>query len=406
MLGSCGPLSGLARHQSSDRLVEFDSGKIPVRRVLIVYKTLPHYRVDFFDRLRNHLRDDDVELVLAIGQPDKSSTKNDTSDLPWATHVRNRYLRVAGRQLIWQPVLRVARSSDVVIVEQASKLLVNPLLMTWRRLGGPKYCLWGHGRNRDARTASRLGEWWKLRTLRGCDWWFAYTDGTRAFVAGNGFPTDRVSVVQNAIDTDRLRRIRSTITGDEQLLLRQTLNINSNHVAVYVGSIYAGKRPEFLIEAADLVRCHLPDFTLLVIGDGPDRGVIEAAAETRPWIRVLGAMRDQELVRHACLGSVMLMPGLVGLAILDSFALELPMITAAVANHSPEIEYLDHGLNGLIVPAAESAEAYAAAVVSTLSDDGLLETLRSGCRAAAERYTVDEMVERFRQGVLSVLAEP
>lgn len=376
-----------------------------MRRALIVYRMLPHYRLDFYDRLRSRLLDDGVELVLAVGQPDRSlSQRNDTSDLPWATRVHNRYFKIAGRQVIWQPVLRLARSCDVVVVEQASKLLVNLVFMVWRRLGGPKFCLWGHGWNRDAAIASRLGEWWKLRTLRACDWWFAYTKGTADFLAAHGFSADRITDVQNAIDTDRLRSIHSTLDTEQQSELRAALGIESEHVAVFVGSIYAGKRPAFLIEAADVIRGRIPDFTLLVIGDGPDRELVEAAAQSRPWLRVFGVMRDEELVRHASLGSLMLMPGLVGLAILDSFALELPMVTCAVANHSPEIEYLEHGVNGLIVQDAQSVEAFANAVVSGLTDGTLLATLRAGCQTAAPRYTVDEMVERFRTGILSVLA--
>jgi len=374
-------------------------------RVLIVYKTLPHYRVEFYDRLRSRLLDDDVELVLAIGQPDRiSSLRQDTSDLPWVTHVHNRYLRVFGKQLVWQPVLRFGRSSDVVIVEQASKLVVNVVFMAWRKLGGPKYCLWGHGRNLDACTASPLAEWWKKRTLRACDWWFAYTEGTSAFLTGNGYSPERVTVVQNAIDTDRLRRIRASITDDEQALLRQTLEITSEHVATFVGSLYAGKRLEFLIEAADLVRRRLPTFTLIVIGDGPERSMLEAAANSRPWVRLFGAMRGETMARHASLGSVLLMPGQVGLAILDSFALELPMITAVSDNHGPEVEYLEHGSNGLMVSDPQSAEAFADAVVSVLTNNELLATLCSGCRAGAQRYTLNEMVERFRIGILEVAA--
>jgi L-malate glycosyltransferase len=39
----------------------------------------------------------------------------------------------------------------------------------------------------------------------------------------------------------------------------------------------------------------------------------------------------------------MLMPGLVGLAVLDAFADGIPRVTTVIEYHSPEIEYLVPG---------------------------------------------------------------
>ena len=371
----------------------------------MVYKTLPHYRVAFFEGVRSRLAAEGIRFRLIVGQPDtESASRYDTTALPWAESISNRALRAGNRTLIWQPVLRSICRSDLVIVEQASRLLVNPVLATWRRLGGPKFALWGHGINRDDSTASRIGEWWKRRTIRSCDWWFAYTEGTAALVSSAGFASDRITIVQNAIDTAALAEAHLAVDAAAMKKTRSELGIGSPHVAVYVGSLYAGKRLGFLIAAADIVRLQLPDFELLIIGDGPHRTTVETAAATRPWLHVLGVRRNEELARLCSVATVMLMPGLVGLAVLDSFALELPMITSAVTNHSPEIEYLEDGRNGVIVLEAASERAYASAVVATMTNQQLLDRLCAGCREAAMRYTVEEMVERFSVGVQKALA--
>lgn len=378
-----------------------------VARVLIVYKTLPHYRVDFFDRLRTKLAADNIELELVVGQPDPlAAAKNDTASLPWATHVDSRFIRVRGRTVVWQPVLGRARHADLVIVEQASKLLVNSVFQLWRKARGPKFALWGHGVNLDQGKASKLGEWWKRRTLTACDWWFGYTEGTERILRKGGVSPERITVVQNAIDTTALSMMRHSMSASAVQETAARLGIDSAHVAVFIGSLYGAKRLPFLVSAADLIRAQLPDFHLVVIGDGPERSVLNDAAKTRPWLHVVGQLRGEDLVRHASIGSVLVMPGLVGLAVLDAFALELPMVTCAVANHSPEIEYLKHGENGLIIDDAESPEAYAREVADLLTDAERLAHLRLGCRAAAERYTVDEMVDRFRNGVVLALKTP
>ena len=40
------------------------------REVAVVYKTLPHYRVDFYEKLRQRLSEQGVRLRLLVGQPD------------------------------------------------------------------------------------------------------------------------------------------------------------------------------------------------------------------------------------------------------------------------------------------------------------------------------------------------
>jgi hypothetical protein len=98
------------------------------------------------------------------------------------------------------------------------------------------------------------------------------------------------------------------------------------------------------------------------------------------------------------------MPGLVGLAILDSFALEVPLVTTSDVAHSVEIAYLEHDVNGLMVSADEVTPAmYAESVVSLLRDPVRLERLRRRCRDDRQRYTIEEMVRRFADGVEAAL---
>ena len=232
----------------------------------------------------------------------------------------NRYIRILGRTVIWQPCLKSLRSCDLVVVEQASKLLVNYPLLAWRRFGGPHVAWWGHGVNLDSGSASRLGEDVKRRLARRADWWFCYTEGTARLVEGFGVPRDRMTVVQNAIDTQEIRRYRSEMSDEQLAATRAELGIGDGPVGVYVGSLYTSKRIPYLIEASDQIRGKLPGFHLIVIGDGPDRPFLEGAASTRPWVHVLGMRTGAEMVRYAALGSVILNPGLVGLSVLDAFA--------------------------------------------------------------------------------------
>jgi glycosyltransferase involved in cell wall biosynthesis len=375
---------------------------LAAQEVSIVYRSLPHYRVDFYERLRDRLAQDNIHLRLIVGQPvGADAKKDDLGSVGWSEAVRNRVVSIRGRMLVWQPVLRRLRSSDLVIVEQANKLIVNPFLMIWRRLGGPKLALWGHGYDHDTARVLHLSERVKRSLLRQSDWFFAYTSGTAAYVVAAGVDVERVTVVQNAIDTRKLASSRRRLRRDAET---HSEGRTSEHVAFFAGSLYSAKRLEFLIEAGDRLSERFADFVLLVVGDGPQRSVVEAAAISRPWLRYLGVATGDELVRATVEADLLLMPGLVGLVVLDAFALQTPLVTTAVDFHSPEIEYLVDGENGVVVDDWRSVSAYVDAVAGLWSDKDRLMRLREGCRLAAERYTVEAMVENFATGVTRCLA--
>ncbi|MBU6216924.1 MAG: glycosyltransferase family 2 protein, partial [Acidobacteria bacterium] len=117
--------------------------------VAIVYKSLPHYRVPLYEALREQLAAEGVDLRLLIGDPPVGArARQDTATLDWAERVPQRELPLGSRRLVWQQLPGRVRNSDLVVVEQASKLVANNALALWRHAGGPALGLWGHGVNR------------------------------------------------------------------------------------------------------------------------------------------------------------------------------------------------------------------------------------------------------------------
>lgn len=376
-------------------------------QVVVIQRVLTHYRVPFFEEVRRHLETSDVDLRLIAGQPRKRElARNDSGQLPWSEECRNCYFKIGSRDIVWQSCLRCLRGADLVIVEQASKLLLNYLLLIWRFFGGPKVAFWGHGNNLDVAAASRVGEFVKRRLAKRADWWFCYTSGTAEIVKSLGVNPMKITVVQNAVDTTSVRQWRESVTDEEKNALRHALGIGSGPVAIYLGSLYPTKRPQFLMAAADRIRSEIPDFELIVIGDGPDRNLVDQAARTRTWIHPVGTQTGREMVTHASLGSIMLNPGLVGLGVLDSFALGVPMVTCEQTGHGPEIEYLTNGLNGIMLSESTTPPEYASAVVSLLRDRGKLQRLSQVALSCAGNFTVEEMVRRFASGLKEVLELP
>ena len=277
--------------------------------VTILQRNLNQYRVGFYQLLRKQLDEDgiDLRLVTASGL-DEDAAKGDFASLEWAEFRELREITIMGSALLWQPGFDLARSSDLIITEQASKQLFNIFLSYGQSLLGTRHAFWGHGRNFQAthHTETGSGEHLKKRLTRRAHWFFSYNNLSSIAAIAAGMPPARVTATMNSTDTER---IRGQVPKVDPESTRAEYGIGDGPLGLYMGGIAAKKRPEFLVEAAVEIRRKIPDFELVVIGDGPLRQIINEAADRYPWIHALGAMYDDRRIAPASLCSIQLLPG-------------------------------------------------------------------------------------------------
>lgn len=364
--------------------------------LLLVQRRLTHYRVPFFEALAEALAKRAIELRLAVGQPTPAErSKNDEGHLEWARVVPTRYLLDGA--LCWMDLAPQIKGVEIAIVTHENKMLNNLPLLFGRR--GPRTALWGHGRNFQATRWKAGPQWVREAISRRADWWFAYTQVSTDAVRQHGFPADRITTVNNSVDTQQLAgQIQQALTGASVAELRRKHGLPEQcTLGIFVGSLYEEKRLDLLVEAAQVIHDEVPNFRLAVVGDGPMRGWLQQAASSRPWLHCAGVQKGQAKAELLAASDLMLNPGLVGLGILDSFAAGLPMITTDCGLHSPEIAYLDDGINGHMVE--PTSHAVAACALGLLTQPERLKAMAAACRASASHYTLDAMVQRFAAGV-------
>jgi glycosyltransferase involved in cell wall biosynthesis len=383
----------------SEQEEELMHGPEAKRRVVIVERRLTHYRVPFFNRLRTILAEEGIELQLLIGEgKDAEARRRDLGMLDWA--IRIPIYQILNGKICWQPFGAYARAADLVIVNHENKLLYNLWLLFFRR--PHRLAFWGHGRNMQSHAPNGMRELFKRWTLSKADWWFAYTDMTAELVATAGFPRESVTVVQNAADNNEMMELCDKVSNRDCQHLRRKLQLGNGPIGLYLGSLYREKRLDFLLEAAHRIRQKIPSFQLVIAGAGQEQDRIEAAAARCPWIHYAGPLHGENKAVALVLADVLLNPGAVGLGIQDSFVGGAPMFTTDCGLHGPEISYLDSGKNGVM--SADNLEDYTGAVVEALSHPETLERLRRGTLESAPAYTVENMAERFKQGVLACLS--
>lgn len=344
-----------------------------------------------------------MELRLVHGQySEVEKSKGDETDLPWGRKVRNRYFGSGPSALVYQPSMVDCLRSDIVVVEQASRLLLNYFLQVSSFVGGTKLVFWTHGRSFDERAGSAV-ERFKAWNRHGVSRWFAYTDLSAETLQASGISRDHITVLNNSVDTEAMRARFEAVTDTEKRELRVRLGLGGGPVGIYCGSLYRGKKIDFLLDASRRIHKRIPGFRLIIAGSGPEREAIERASSECGFLRYVGQVYGKDKALHFAVADINLNPGSIGLGILDSFVYEVPVVTTMNPHHGPEISYLVPEQNGLLTE--DGLDFYVEAVLKLLEDREKLGSLKAACSRDRGKYTIRNMVDRFIKGLELVAAE-
>ena len=210
----------------------------------------------------------------------------------------------------------------------------------------------------------------------------------RQLVERNGFSESRIESVPTGIDAGRFR-------PGERKSSRARFGLPQDKILVgIVATLRSWKGHEYLIEAMT----RLPDqVELLIVGDGPQREVLEQCiakfrvqrrvrmqgqqADVLPWLRALDIFA---LPSYANEG--------VPQALVQAMLVELPCVTTAVGG-SPELA--EHERTALLVAPRDPA-ALAAAIERLAGNEGLRRELGEAARKhCVEGYAYERMLDRM-----------
>jgi glycosyltransferase involved in cell wall biosynthesis len=183
--------------------------------------------------------------------------------------------------------------------------------------------------------------------------------------------------------------------------LRAELGVDGT-VLAFAGRLTVQKALDLALDAMREV----PRATLLVLGDGPDRGRLERGAAERGLdgrVRFLGAgSRDDVLRLFAAADAALLTSAWENLphTVLESLAVGTPVIATAVGG-VPEVVH--DGENGLlVVPASPGALTEA---IRRFSDDAALQQrLRAGAAQSVAHLAEGPLLERIERLLEDVVA--
>jgi len=161
-----------------------------------------------------------------------------------------------------------------------------------------------------------------------------------------------------------------------------------------VAALVGHKDQATLVAAVPVVLNKLPDFRLVIAGEGSLRQSLEAQIASLGIghaVKLLGQRDDVPAIMRALdLFVISSREEGLGTSVLDAFACEVPVV-ATNAGGIPEM--VKDGQTGLVVPVGDAA-ALAAAIVRGLEDQTLRASIASqAAKLLMEGFTTEKMVE-------------
>lgn len=345
-------------------------------RVLVLHGgEVPHYRVPVYNYLSRCLSESGFSLAVAsdgIQANNPTPVQFDYFEMPLSAASVGRLLR---RERI-----------DVLImfVNMRHRYLF-PVYAVAKGLLRRRMVWWGQGRDlADPHNRLKNAAYSAEHAL--CDAIILYAEHLNKYIAPRFHR--KVFVANNTLAVDYPGLPAG---AREQVLRRHGISTPKN--VICVGRFQKRKRIDHLAAAMQLM--NRADVGLILVG--PDtEGVLDGI--TGENVYKLGAMYGEERFDLMSAADVYCLPGAVGLSIVDAFHCGLPFVTEE-GDESAEIAYLKDGVNGFVVPRADTT-ALANALTRLLDDDQLRARFS---RAAREEARINASMDRMCEGFVQAL---
>jgi glycosyltransferase involved in cell wall biosynthesis len=252
----------------------------------------------------------------------------------------------------------------------ASIIKRKPLVITWLEVWD------SYWRSYLGTIGGSFGRMIERLTMRLPDGIVAISQKTRIDLIKRGkVRSERIDVIPVGIDLERIVKIAPA---------RESTDV------LFAGRLIHEKRVDLLLNAIAVAKKEIPTITCAIIGDGPERGLLEHLAVklgVEENVSFTGFVDQDGLTAYMKASKVFVLPSIregFGLVIVEANACGLPVISIR-HDMSAVRELVEDGVNGFLVNDISSREI-AEAITKLVTDEALRERLAENGFAMAKKY--------------------
>jgi len=231
----------------------------------------------------------------------------------------------------------------------------------------------------------------------------AVSEFSKSLALNAGADMNKIMVIYNSCDEDLFSR-------RDKLMARQKLGLPINKkVILYVGNLVKIKGIHTLVESCRILHSRMPDFFVLIVGDGIERAKLESLVVSYGLgdnIKFLGYLEPSKLPSYYNSADTFVLPSFVeghSVALLEAMASGLPVIASMVGGNKETVE---EGINGFFFEAGDSV-ILAEKLIKILTDDNLCERMSiHSSKIYFEKFSMEVQIQNFLKLYRSLLNRP
>jgi glycosyltransferase involved in cell wall biosynthesis len=229
---------------------------------------------------------------------------------------------------------------------------------------------------------------------------FAIPGGSRqaAFFRYYGVPEDKIVISHMTIDTEKIRQTSSLSKSE----FRSAHRIPADQVLfTFVGRLLAQKGIDTLVEAFEKIQAESPSTALAVVGDGPERAIVEQAAAKYPGrIWIAGRQTSAGVVAWLRASDVFVLPSRDehwGLVVNEAMTCGLPVVVSDACGCVDDLVVT--GQNGVVFP-VENAAKLAEAMTQLSRSESQRQSMGRESDSMIRPWTIDRQAETIRMALV------
>ncbi len=289
-------------------------------KILLITPRLQHYRLTFYEKLSSYKADYNLTVFYGINEKEdgKAGYTGETK-FPSRGFVEQKR-RVLPFEVVTNPGMFSEMKKldpDLVIFLASTGNLTYRKIITYAHRKNKKVIIWTSGWDpgRAGGLLLRFKNSLVSSFYKKADYFLTYSTFANSYVESMGIDNSKIKICYNGIETDDLVKNSDKVNADSAVL-RKTQNLNNHLTFLYVGGFIPEKRVDLLIDSFVEIHRKYKNIKLLIVGDGPLKGMVEDMLNkhNNPDMKYMGRIIqgvDSIFMASDCL----VLPGAGGLAL-------------------------------------------------------------------------------------------
>ena len=199
-------------------------------------------------------------------------------------------------------------------------------------------------------------------------------------------------------EDSRLRAISNSITIEAPDNYNAIAKLKENKV-LYVGRMdYTNKRVHRVVEAWEKIALKYPDWALVLVGDGPERKVLENYTKSNNIDRVqfVGFKKEPPIEFYKQASILLLTSDLEGFGLVVIEGMTYGVVPIVYGSYSAIYDIIEHGISGFITPSPYQEANTIRCLEQLICNQQLRTKMSEEAHIRAQRFSVETIIQEWQ----------